>query len=86
MEKQTKNTNEQKIKEIIDTLRPFLINDGGNIEFIKYENDIVYIQMMGACANCHMLDLTLKEGIEAAIKEEVPSVKEVINLKKGEIL
>lgn len=85
MEKQTKDKNEQKIKEIIDTLRPFLINDGGNIEFIKYENDIVYIQMMGACANCHMLDLTLKEGIEAAIKEEVPSVKEVINLKKGQL-
>lgn len=72
---------EEKIKEIIDTLRPFLINDGGNIEFIKYENNIVYIKMMGACANCHMLDLTLKEGIEAAIKEEVPNVKEVINIK-----
>lgn len=81
-----KQTNEEKIKEIIDTLRPFLINDGGNIEFIKYENDIVYIQMMGACANCHMLDLTLKEGIEAAIKEEVPTVKEVINMKKEETL
>lgn len=86
MNKEAKGKNEQKIKEIIDELRPFLINDGGNIEFIKYENDTVYIQMMGACANCHMLDLTLKEGIEAAIKEEVPSVKEVINLKREEIL
>lgn len=85
LEKQRKNENEQKIKEIIDTLRPFLINDGGNIEFIKYENDIVYIQMMGACANCHMLDLTLKEGIEVAIKEEVPSVKEVINVRKEDL-
>lgn len=72
---------EDKIKEVIDTLRPFLINDGGNIEFVKYENNIVYIQMMGACSNCEMLDLTLKEGIEVAIKEEVPEVKEVINLK-----
>ena len=65
---------------IIDHLRPFLINDGGNIEFVKYENNIVYIKMMGACSNCHMLDLTLKEGIEAAIKSEVPEVKEVINI------
>ena len=72
--------NEQKIIEIIEHRRPFLMNDGGNVEFVKYENDIVYIKMMGACANCHMLDLTLKEGIEAAIKSEVPSVKEVINL------
>ena len=68
------------IIDIIDHLRPFLINDGGDIEFIKYEDNVVYIKMTGACANCHMLDLTLKEGIEAAIKSEVPNVKEVINI------
>ncbi len=71
---------ENKIKQIIEKLRPFLINDGGNIEFVKYENNIVYIKMMGACANCQMLDLTLKDGIEAAIQEEVPEVEEVINI------
>ncbi len=68
------------IIDIIEHLRPFLMNDGGDIEFIKYEDNIVYIKMTGACANCHMLDLTLKEGIEAAIKSEVPNVKEVINV------
>lgn len=68
------------IIDIINQLKPFLINDGGDIEFIKYENDIVYVKMMGACAHCHMMDVTLKEGIEAAIKSEVPSVKEVINI------
>lgn len=78
-----KKNEEKKIIEIIDHLRPFLNNDGGNIEFIKYENNVVYIRMMGACANCHMLDLTLKEGIEATIKEEVPSVKEVINVESS---
>lgn len=71
---------EEKIKKIIDELRPYLINDGGNIEFVKYENNIVYIKMMGACADCMMLDYTLKDGIEQAIKEEVPEVKEVVNL------
>jgi len=55
--------NETKIKEIIDKLRPFLINDGGNIEFVKFENNIVYIRMMGACANCQMLDITLRDGM-----------------------
>jgi Fe-S cluster biogenesis protein NfuA len=76
------NKNEiEKIIEVIDQLRPFLINDGGNIEFIKYEDNIVYIKMMGACADCMMIDATLKDGIEMAIKEEVPSVKEVINLR-----
>lgn len=81
MEKITTNA-EEKIKNIINTLRPFLINDGGNIEFIKYENNIVYIKMTGACANCQMLDLTLKEGIESAIMEEVPEVKEVVNISE----
>lgn len=71
---------EKLIKDIIDKLRPFLINDGGNIEFIKYEDNIVYIRMMGACANCQMLDLTLKDGIEAAIMNEVPEVKAVVNV------
>lgn len=70
----------EKIKDIIDKLKPFLISEGGNIEFIKYEDNIVYIKMMGACANCDMLDLTLKDGIEASIISEVPEVKEVKNV------
>ena len=76
------NKDEKRIIDIIDKLRPYLINDGGNIEFVKYEDNIVYIKMSGACANCSMLDFTLKEGIEAAIKEEVPSVVDVINVGK----
>ena len=72
--------NESKIIDIIDNLRPFLINDGGNIEFVKYEDDIVYIKMMGACSNCEMLDFDLKSGIEDAIREEVPSIKGVVNV------
>ncbi len=71
---------EEKIKEIIDKLRPFLISDGGNIEFVKYEDNIVYIKMLGACAGCSLIDYTLKDGIFMAIKEEVPEVKEVVNL------
>lgn len=78
-------SNEEKIIEVIDKLRPFLISDGGNIEFIKYENDNVYIKMLGACAGCDLIDMTLKDGIEGAIKEEVPSVKEVINVTFEEV-
>lgn len=70
----------EKIIEIIDKLKPYLISEGGNIEFIKYEDNIVYIKMMGACANCEMLDLTLKEGIEASIINEMPEVKAVVNV------
>lgn len=71
---------EEKIKEVINSIRPYLINDGGDIEFVKYEEDIVYVKMCGACSNCPMMNLTLKEGVEAAIQEEIPSVKEVINI------
>lgn len=69
---------EAKIREVINTIKPFLINDGGDIEFIKYEDHIVYIKMMGACANCGMLDFTVKEVIETSIKEEIPEVIGVI--------
>jgi len=71
---------EKKIINVINSLRPFLINDGGDIEFIKYENNIVYIKMSGACANCEMIDVTIKDGIECAIKEEVSDVKEVVSI------
>ena len=81
VEEKKKNEEETKIIEIINKLRPFLVMDGGDLEFIKYEDNIVYIKLVGACANCYMLDYTLKEGIETAIKEEVTSVKEVVNVE-----
>lgn len=71
---------ENKIKEVIESIKPYLIYEGGNIDFVKYENNIVYIKLLGACANCQMIDVTLKDGIESTIKEEVPEVKEVINV------
>ena len=74
-------TEEEKIIEIIDKLRPFLVSDGGDIEFIKYEDDVVYIKLSGAGAGCELIDCTIKEGTEDAIKGLVPSVKEVINVK-----
>lgn len=71
---------EKKIISIIENIKPYLINDGGNVDFVKYEDNIVYVRMQGACANCMMLDFTLKEGIETMIKEEIPEVIEVINI------
>lgn len=69
-----------KILLLIEKLKPFLINDGGNLEFVKYEDNIVYVRMMGACKDCEMMDITLKEGIEEIIINEVPEVKEVRNV------
>lgn len=69
-----------KIIATIDKIKPYLIADGGNLEFIKYQNNIVYVKMTGACANCSMMDITLKDGIEELIINEIPEVKEVRNI------
>ena len=70
---------ENKIKMVLDKIRPYLENDGGNVTFKKFENGIVYVSLVGACSNCPMASLTLKEGIENALISEVPEVIKVIN-------
>lgn len=72
---------EAKIIAIIDKLRPFLISDGGNIEFVKFEDGICYVRMLGHCQGCPMMDVTLKDGIELAITSEVEEVIEVRNIE-----
>lgn len=74
------NEIELKIISVIDKIKPFIISDGGNLEFIKYENNIVYVKLSGACAECPMMDVTLKDGIEELIINEIPDVKEVRNI------
>lgn len=71
---------EKRIIQVLDNIRPYLISDGGNIEFIKYEDGIVYIKMQGACANCGMIDLTLKDGIERILIDEISEIQQVINI------
>ena len=71
---------EKKIIELIEKMKPFLISDGGNIEYVKYENNIVYVRLTGACKDCAMIDFTLKDGIEEMITTEISEVKEVVNI------
>jgi len=71
---------ELQIISIIDKIRPFLISDGGNLEFVKYEDNIVYVRLTGACKECSMIDITLKDGIEEMLINEIPEVKEVRNI------
>jgi Fe-S cluster biogenesis protein NfuA len=69
-----------RIISVIDNLRPYLMSDGGNIEFVKFEDGIVYIKLQGACVNCSLIDMTLYDGIECVLKDEIPEVKGVINI------
>ena len=64
----------EHIKEVIDKIRPFLQNDGGDIEFVSFENGIVNVKMHGACMDCINLDSTISDGIEAILIDEVSGV------------
>ena len=75
-----KNNTEQKIKELIEKIRLYIINDGGDLKFIKYDKNIVYVKLTGACETCPMMDITLKNGIEELLKNEIPEIKEVKNI------
>ena len=68
-----------KINEVIDNIRPYLQNDGGDVRFNRYENGVVYVSMIGACSNCMVADVTLEDGIEAALINEIPEVIKVVN-------
>lgn len=74
------NEIEEKIKKTLIKLRPFLLDDGGDIKFIKYENKIVYVEFLGACTNCPMKSQTLKLGVFEALKSEVEEIEEVVSI------
>ena len=68
-----------KIEEVINKIRPYLQNDGGDIKFKRYENGVVYVSLVGACSNCPMSTVTLQDGVEEALTNEIPEVIKVIN-------
>jgi len=67
----------EKIREIIDKIRPMLQADGGDVEFVDFENGVVTVRLQGACAGCAMAQMTLKNGIERLLKQKIPEVKSV---------
>ncbi|OGY44672.1 MAG: hypothetical protein A3B89_04285 [Candidatus Buchananbacteria bacterium RIFCSPHIGHO2_02_FULL_40_13] len=69
-----------KIKKQLDKIRPYLQMDGGDIEFISFDDQsgVLKVKLQGTCLSCPMSQITLQEGVAKAIKEEVPEVKEII--------
>jgi len=69
----------EKVKKIIDQLRPFLQSDGGDIEVIEITNEnVVKVKLIGACSDCPFSLQTLKAGVEQALRKEIPEIKEVV--------
>jgi len=72
---------EEKVKATLDAIRPSLQADGGDVELVGVEDGVVKVKLTGACAGCPMSTLTLKNGIERILKQQVPEVKEVVAVK-----
>lgn len=72
---------EKKVQSVLNKMRPSLQADGGDVELVEITSDgVVKVKLRGACSGCMMSQMTLKMGIEKAIKREVPEVKEVISV------
>ena len=69
---------ESKIEEALESIRPFLKQDGGDVEFISYDNNVVKLRFLGACSTCSISHLTMKAGIEESIKKLLPEVESVL--------
>jgi len=68
----------KKINKSLDKIRPYLQYDGGDVTLEKYENDIAYIKMGGACLDCFMAADDFSEGVALLLKDDVPELKDVI--------
>lgn len=68
----------ERIKEVINKIRPYLQNDGGDVQFKRFEQGVVYVSLVGACSNCPMALMTLQDGIENALVSEIPEVIKVV--------
>lgn len=73
----------KKVENVIDQIRPYLEADGGNIRFVELTDDyVVNVELQGACKSCPMSTMTLKNGVEEAMKRAIPEIKsvEAVNL------
>ncbi len=73
-----------KIEEALMEVRPYLESDGGDIRLVEVTDDyVVKVKLLGACSDCQVSVMTLKAGVEEAIKKVLPEVKEVIDVDKN---
>ena len=78
MEDDRKKLN-QKVQNVIEQVRPYLQADGGDINFIEITDDnVVNVELTGACGACPFSTMTLKNGVEATLKKVIPEIKEVV--------
>ncbi|MCA1903620.1 MAG: hypothetical protein CV045_09225 [Cyanobacteria bacterium M5B4] len=69
--------NPANVEQVLDTMRPYLLADGGNVELVEIEGPIVRLRLQGACGSCPSSTMTLRMGIERKLREEIPDIGEV---------
>ena len=67
----------EKIENVLDRLRPYLISDGGDVEFVDYKDGICYLKFLGQCASCSLINVTLNDSIKEALINEIPEIIDV---------
>jgi Fe-S cluster biogenesis protein NfuA len=70
----------EHIKSVLEELRPAILQDGGDIHFVRFENGTVFVRLHGACVSCPISFITLKMGLEAQLKEKVPGIESVVSV------
>jgi Fe-S cluster biogenesis protein NfuA len=70
----------EQVEQVLEKIRPMLMMDGGNIELVDVKDDEVFVHLVGACGMCPSSTMTLKMGVEKAIKEAIPSIKQVVQV------
>ncbi|PIP72498.1 MAG: hypothetical protein COW89_06010 [Nitrospinae bacterium CG22_combo_CG10-13_8_21_14_all_47_10] len=65
----------EEVEEVLESVRPMLIQDGGNVELVDIEDGVVKVRLVGACISCSSSTMTLKMGIEKALKKAIPMVR-----------
>lgn len=70
----------QAILEALESIRPYLQADGGDVEYVDYVDDVVQVRLKGACGTCPSALMTLQMGVEKAIRERLPEIKGVIGV------
>jgi len=68
----------EQVEAILDKIRPMLMMDGGNIELVDVKDEEVFVHLVGACGMCPSSSMTMKMGVERAIKEQMPEIKRVV--------
>jgi len=70
----------EEIEAALEQIRPALQADGGDVELVEINNGVVKLRLRGACSGCPMATMTLHQGVERLLKEQVPGVKEVVSV------